>query len=85
MVGSSQKRGAEQARCVHPACFKGIPGTQRTAGSPGARSSLGLFIPANRSGEPVGFIRSQQVRDPSGTNDVFFLDLARYFVYLTAS
>src|SRR5215813_2892651 len=65
MVRSSQKRESEQAMCVHTACFKGIPKAQRTAKKPGERSSLGLFIPENQSGEPVVFIRSQQVCDPS--------------------
>ena len=45
VVGSSQKRGPEQAMCVHTACFKGVTRAQRAAGRPGEPSQLGLFIP----------------------------------------
>ena len=45
VVGSSQKRGSDQALCVHTAGFKGITRAQRTAGGPRELSSLDLFIP----------------------------------------
>ena len=45
VVGSSQKRGSDQALCVHTAGFKGITRAQRTAGGPREPSSLDLFIP----------------------------------------
>jgi len=81
--GKQPEEGSEQVMCVHTACFKGITRARRTAGGPGGPSSLDLIYPSeNRSGEPVVFIRSQQVRDRQSrchdVLDVFFAKPVSY-------